>query len=120
VRNNLFNWKKFIYMNISTKKWLFIKCSSLALIPLMIWFALNLVKIFNSDYDGLRMFFSSQPSQSLFSLFVVFSLFFYSLTVSEIFEDYINNKKIKNVANIVLYLFAIIISVITIITSLNF
>ena len=65
-------------MNISTKKWLFIKCSSLALIPLMIWFALNLVKIFNSDYDGLRMFFSSQPSQSLFSLFVVFSLFFYS------------------------------------------
>ena len=52
--------------------------------------------------------------------FCSFSLFFYSLTVSEIFEDYINNKKIKNVANIVLYLFAIIISVFTIVTSLNF
>jgi len=101
-------------MHISTKKWLFTKLSSLILIPLMIWFIINLIKIYDNDYQTVIDFFSSQPSKALFLLFVVIAYFFSTLTISEIFEDYISNSKIKNVANKLLNIFAIIISLITI------
>ena len=43
----------------------------------MIWFILNLVKILDSDYDGLRMFFSTLTNNNHYSHFiVVFSQFF--------------------------------------------
>ena len=67
----------------------------------------------------LLFFFSSQPSNFLFSLFVVFAFFFSALTISEIFEDYIHDEKIKNVANKALYFFAIIMPLITIISLFN-
>ena len=106
-------------MHISTKKWLFLKCSSLILIPLMIWFIINLVSIYQADYKEVINFFTQQPSKILFSLFVVFAYFFSSLTISEIFEDYINDEKIKNVANKLLYIFAILIPLLTIIGIYN-
>ena len=103
-------------MNKSTKKWLFIKLSSLMLIPFMAWFIINFVSILNNDYNKLITFLSEQPSKILFSIFVFLSLFFYSLTISEIFEDYMSNEKIKNVANKLVYIFAIVLSFGTIIT----
>ena len=101
-------------MHVSTKKWLFTKISSLILIPFMCWFIINLVQIYDNDYQKVVEFFSTQPTKVLFSLFVVFAYFFSALTISEIFEDYISDDKIKNVANKVLNIFAIIIPVITI------
>ena len=106
-------------MNRSTKKWLFIKFSSLILIPFMAWFIINFVSILNNDYNRLISFLSEQPSKILFSIFVFFFLFFYSLTISEIFEDYMGNEKIKNVANKLVYIFAILLSLGTIITIYN-
>ena len=103
-------------MNKSTKKWLFIKLSSLMLIPFMAWFIINFVSILNNDYNKLITFLSEQPSKILFSIFVFLSLFFYSLTISEIFEDYMSNEKIKNVANKLVYIFAIVLSFGTVIT----
>jgi len=106
-------------MHSSTKKWLFTKISSLVSMPFMIWFIINLVKIYDNDYQYIVDFFSSQPSKILFSVFVVITYFFFALTISEIFEDYINNDKIKNVANKLLNIFAIIIPLLTIIGILN-
>ena len=106
-------------MHISTKKWLLLKCSSFILIPLMIWFTINLVSIYQADYKEVINFFTQQSSKILFSLFVVFAYFFSSLTISEIFEDYINDEKIKNVANKLLNIFAIIIPLLTIIGIYN-
>ena len=106
-------------MHTSTKKWLFLKFSSLILIPLMIWFIINLVSIYESDYVEVVNFFTKQPSKILFSIFIVVSYFFSALTISEIFEDYIQNKKIKNVANKMLNIFAIMIPLLTIIGVFN-
>ena len=107
-------------MNNSTKKWLFTKLSSLILIPMMVWFIVNFVKIYDNDYQQIVIFFSSPISKLLFSVFVVIAYFFFALTISEIFEDYIGNDKIKNVANKLLNIFAIIIPVLTIVGILNF
>jgi succinate dehydrogenase / fumarate reductase membrane anchor subunit len=42
------------------------------------------------------------------------AFFFSALTISEIFEDYIKDQKIKNVANKLCNIFAIIMPIITI------
>ena len=108
-------------MHTSTKKWLFTKISSLILIPLMVWFLVNFVSIYDKDHNEILTFFSEQPSKTLFSIFIVISFFFSALTISEIFEDYLHDDRIKNVANKALYLFAILIPLLTIlgIYSLN-
>ena len=106
-------------MHVSTKKWLFTKISSFTLIPFMIWFILNFISIYENDYQTVFLFFAKQPTKILFSIFIVIAFFFSALTISEIFEDYIKDKKIKNVANKLLNLFAIIMPLITIIGILN-
>ena len=77
-------------------------------------FLINFVSIYDKDHNEILTFFSEQPSKTLFSIFIVIYFFFSALTISEIFEDYLHVSRIKNVANKVLYLFAIIIPLLTI------
>ena len=88
--------------------------------PLMIWFLINFVSIYDKDHSEILIFFSQQPSKILFSVFIVIAFFFSALTISEIFEDYLHDEKIKNVANKALYLFAIVIPLLTILGIYNF
>ena len=100
-------------MNLAAKKWVFLKISSVILLPLMFWFILNFVSIYDKDYLEIVEFFTNPVSQFLFRLFIIFAYFFSALSISEVFEDYIENAKLKNVANKLLYLFAIIIPIST-------
>ena len=103
----------------ATKKWIFLKVSSVILIPLMVWFIINLVSIYEKDYIDIVSFFSTQPSKFLTSLLMIVAFFYSSLSISEIFEDYIHDKKIKNIANKTLYTFSIIVPLIIIIVLFN-
>ena len=106
-------------MKSVTKKWILLKISSLILIPLMFWFIVNFVSIYDNDYQSILGFLTSQSSKFLISLFLIFSYFFSSLSISEVFEDYIHNEKIKNAANKVVNIFAIIIPLLTIVVIFN-
>ena len=97
----------------ATKKWIFLKISSAILVPLMVWFLFNLVSFYDKDYNEVLLFFTNQPTKFLFSLFIIFAYFYSALSISEVFEDYIENEKLKNIANKLLYLFAIIIPIST-------
>ena len=99
----------------ATKKWIFLKFSGALLVPLMVWFILNFIKIYDQDYFIVVNFFSNPSSKFLFSLFIINAYFFSALSISEVFEDYIKNDKIKNVANRLLYISAVVIPLITII-----
>tara|TARA_B100001996_G_scaffold226540_1_gene174458 strand:+ start:419 stop:748 length:330 start_codon:yes stop_codon:yes gene_type:complete len=99
----------------ATKKWIFLKISSILLTPLMLWFVINLASFYDKNYDQVLLFFTEQPSKLLFSLMVIFAYFYSALSISEVFEDYIHKEKIKNVANRLLFLFAIIIPILTLI-----
>ena len=101
-------------MGSVTKKWLFLKVSSAILVPLMLWFAINLASIYDKGFEKVLIFVSSQPSKLLISLFLIFAYFFSALSISEVFEDYIKDEKIKNAANKALDFFAITIPLITI------
>ena len=100
----------------ATKKWIFLKVSSVILVPLMIRFLFNLVSFYDKSYEEVTLFFTSQPSKFIFSLFIIFAYFYSALSISEVFEDYIENEKLKNVANKLLFLFAIIIPISTLLT----
>ena len=102
-----------------TKKWMFLKVSSIILVPLMLWFIINLVSIYDKSYVDIVIFFSTQPSKFLTSFLMIVAFFYSSLSISEIFEDYIHDEKIKNFANKTLNIFAIIIPLFTIIIIFN-
>ncbi len=106
-------------MILATKKWLFLKISSLILLPLMFWLIVNLVNVYDKNHSDLVIFLTSQPSSLLISLFFIFAYLFSAISISEVFEDYITNEKIKNAANKALNLFAIIIPIFTIILIFN-
>jgi succinate dehydrogenase / fumarate reductase membrane anchor subunit len=106
-------------MHHSTKKWLATKFSSIILIPLMFWFIVNLASIYDESYAEIVNFFSNTSSKVLYSLFLIAAFSYFSLTISEVFEDYIKNEKIKNVATKMLYVFAIVISLITILSIIS-
>ena len=99
----------------ATKKWIFLKISGGLLVPLMLWFILNFIKIYDQDYLNFVSFFSDPLTKFLFSIFIVNAYFFSALSISEVFEDYIKEDKIKNVANRLLYISAVVIPLITII-----
>ena len=103
----------------STKKWLLMKLSGIILVPFIFWFITNFVSIYDNDYQALLLFFGSQPHKFIFSIFIILAFFHFALIISEIFEDYIGNETIKNVANKLLYLFAIVIPLITLIVLIN-
>ena len=98
----------------ATKKWIFLKISSAVLVPLMLWFLFGLVSFYDKTYEEVLLFFTSQPTKFLFSLFIIFAYFYSALSISEVFEDYIDSEKLKNVANKLLYLFAITVPSLTI------
>tara|TARA_B100001778_G_scaffold226376_1_gene187970 strand:- start:114 stop:437 length:324 start_codon:yes stop_codon:yes gene_type:complete len=106
-------------MIIATKKWIFLKISGGLLIPLMFWFTLNLISIYDQGYAEVMIFFTNPLSKFLFSLFIINAYFFSALSITEVFEDYIQNYKIKNVANKLLYASAVAIPIITIILLTN-
>ena len=99
----------------ATKKWIFLKISGAILIPLMLWFVINLISIYDKDYADVVFYFTNPTSKFLFSIFIINAYFFSALSISEVFEDYITNNKIKNVANKLLYASAVVIPLITII-----
>jgi succinate dehydrogenase / fumarate reductase membrane anchor subunit len=99
----------------ATKKWIFLKISGALLVPLMTWFILNFTTIYDNEYINLIDFFTKPLFKFLFSIFIINAYFFSALSISEVFEDYIKNDKIKSVANKLLYASAVVIPLITII-----
>ena len=96
----------------ATKKWLTIKISSGILIPFLIWFIINFVSLLDANNSQLISFFEIKINKIIFSLFLIIASIFYTLTISEVFEDYISSFKIKNAANRLLVLFSIIITLV--------
>ena len=97
----------------ATKKWILLKISGMFLVPLMLWFIINFITIYDQNYLTVVSFFKNPLYKFLFSLFIVNAYFFSALSISEVFEDYIESEKLKNVANKLLFLFAILIPIST-------
>ena len=101
-----------------SRKWVFQRVSALIVAPLIVWFLLSLISLSTSDYKSVINFFSKPLFLSLTIILLITGFFHAKIGLSEIFEDYIQDKKIKNVANLLAFLLSIIIPLITIILLL--
>ena len=99
-------------------KWIIQRVSALIVAPLIIWFLLSLISLSTGDYNSVMNFFSKPLFLSLTIILLIAGFFHAKIGLSEIFEDYIHDEKIKNVANLLTFLMSIIIPSITIILLL--
>ena len=98
-----------------TRKWILHRISAVILAPLYIWFYFSLVSLSTKSYSEATYFFEN-PLFKILTVMIFFVGFFHAkISLGEIFEDYIHNQKIKDVANILNLLFSIIIPVIILI-----
>ena len=98
-----------------TRKWILHRISAIILAPLYVWFYFSLILLLTKNYSEAIYFFKN-PLFGILTIMVFFVGFFHAkISLSEIFEDYIHNKKIKDVANILSLILSIIIPVIVLI-----
>tara|TARA_B100000029_G_C17182152_1_gene817367 strand:+ start:358 stop:672 length:315 start_codon:yes stop_codon:yes gene_type:complete len=98
-----------------TKKWIFHRLTAIVLTPLFFWFYFSLIVLSTQNYQEAIYFFENRTF-SFLTIALFFIGFFHSkISLSEIFEDYIHDKKKKNIANILTSILSIIIFVIIII-----
>ena len=102
----------------ASRKWILQRISALIVAPLIVWFLISLIFLSAQDYNS-TITFLSKPLFSYLTIILLISGFFHArIGLSEIFEDYIYNEKIKNVANLFTFLLSIIVPLITIILLL--
>ena len=101
-----------------TRKWILHRLSAIILAPLYVWFYFSLIILSTKNYSEAVYFFEN-PLFKILTIMVFFVGFFHAkISLNEIFEDYIHDEKIKNVANLLTLLLSIIIPLITIILLL--
>ena len=101
-----------------TKKWIIHRISAIILGPLYVWLYFSLISLSTKNYSEAIYFFQN-PLFEILTIIVFFVGFFHAkISLGEIFEDYIQDEKIKNVANLLIFLLSIIIPSITIILLL--
>ena len=111
------DWQRINLMKAS-RKWILQRVSALIVAPLIIWFLISLISLSTGDYNSVINFFSKPLFLFLTIILLVGGFFHVKIGLSEIFEDYIQDEKIKNVANLLTFLLSIIIPSITIILLL--
>ena len=102
----------------ASRKWIMQRASALIVAPLIVWFLLSLITLSTGDYNSVINFFSKPLFLILTIILLITGFFHAKIGLSEIFEDYIQNEKIKNAVNLLGLLLSIIIPSITIILLL--
>ena len=111
------DWQGIDLMKAS-RKWIFQRISALIVAPLIIWFLISLISLSTGDYNSVINFFSN-PLFLLLTIILLIAGFFHAkIGLNEIYEDYIQDEKIKNVANLLTFLLSIIVPLVTIILLL--
>jgi len=83
----------------ASRKWIIQRASALLMIPLMGWFVINLISIYDKGYFEVMDFFSSDESKIRMLALILISFVHIVIGLKEIYEDYIQNEKIKNAAS---------------------
>ena len=99
----------------ATRKWIFHRVSAVILAPLFTWFYFSLILLSDKNYQEAAYFFENSLFKILIIALFFIGFFHAKISLNEIFNDYIHNKKIKDVANILTLILSIIIPVIILI-----
>ena len=102
-----------------TRKWILHRISGIILAPLYVWLYFSLISLSIKNYSEAIYFFKN-PLFGILTIMVFFVGFFHvKISLNEIFEDYIHDEKLKNIANKTMYALSVIIPFLTIIVIFN-
>jgi succinate dehydrogenase / fumarate reductase, membrane anchor subunit len=93
----------------ATRKWILHRITAIILAPLFVWLYFSLIVLSRKNYKEAIYFFENPLFTVLIIVLFFIGFFHAKISLNEIFEDYIHNKKIKDAANIL----ALILSIIT-------
>ena len=98
-----------------TRKWIFHRVSAVIVAPLYVWFYFTLISLSTKNYQETIYFFEN--SLTRISVIVLFFVGFFhaKISLNEIFDDYIHDPKIKDVANILSLILSIVVPLIILI-----
>ena len=94
-----------------TRKWILHRVSAIILAPIFIWFYFSLISLSEKNYQEAIYFFENPLFRFLAIILFFIGFFHAKISLNEIFEDYIHNKKIKDVANILALILSIVIPI---------
>ena len=98
-----------------TLKWILHRVSAIILAPLYVWLFFSLVILSTKNYSEASSFFENSLFEFLTIMLFFVGFFHVKISLGEIFEDYIDSKKIKYVANLLALIFSIIIPLLVLI-----
>ena len=98
-----------------TRKWILHRVSGVILGPLYFWFYFSFISLLTKNYSEAIYFFENSLFKILTIILFFVSFFHARISLSEIFEDYIDSKKIIDVANLLALIFSIIIPLLVLI-----
>ena len=102
----------------ASRKWILQRISALMVAPLILWFLISLISLSTGDYNSVVNFFSEPLLLFLTIILLIVGFFHAKIGLNEIYEDYIQDEKIKNAANLLTFLLSIIVPLVTIILLL--
>ena len=101
----------------ATRKWIFHRVSAVILAPLFTWFYFSLILLSEKNYQEAVYFFENPLFKILIIALFFIGFFHAKISLNEIFEDYIHDQKIKDVANLLASILSIVFPI-TILTLL--
>ena len=97
----------------ATKKWILHRICAVILAPLFVWLYFSLLLLSTKNYSEAVNFFQN-PLFKILTIMIFFVGFFHAkISLNEIFEDYVHDKKIKDVANLLALTLSIVLPIIT-------
>ncbi len=101
----------------ATRKWILHRVSAVILVPLFAWFYFSLISLSEKNYQEAIYFFENTLFKILIIALFFIGFFHAKISLNEIFEDYIHDQKIKDVANLLASILSIVLPI-TILTLL--
>tara|TARA_Y100000590_G_scaffold307115_1_gene346673 strand:- start:2482 stop:2805 length:324 start_codon:yes stop_codon:yes gene_type:complete len=98
-----------------TRKWILHRVSAIILAPLYLWLFFSFTSLLTKNYSDAIYFFTNPLFEVLTIILFFIGFFHVKISLNEIFEDYIHNKKIKDVANNLSLILSIIVPLIILI-----
>jgi len=100
--------------NSATKKWILQRVTGIIIAPIVVWFFVKLNSLRVLGYSENVAFFSDKLFLILTAILFFGGFFHLKMGIAEIFEDYIGDEKVKNVANTLVLISSIIVPLIAI------
>ena len=98
-----------------TRKWIFHRISAVIVAPLFVWLYFTLISLSTKNYQEAIYFFENPLFKILIIALFFIGFFHAKISLNEIFDDYIRDPKIKDVANILSLILSIVVPVIILI-----